>query len=770
MRGKVIGQPLPRVEGAAKVSGALHYAADTVRPGMLWGKVLRSPLAHARILNIDTSGALSLPGVKAVITAADMNPRLIGATLKDMPVMARDRVRFVGEEIAAVAAVDANTAEEAVQLIEVEYEELPAVFDPLEAMKAEAPILHPDYASYQGPKTKALELKNVQTLVRGGKGNIQKGFAESDHLFESTFRTQLVHQGYIEPYACTVEVDGQGRVAIWVANQAFFKLRRVLAEYLELPPEDITIYPSNMGGSFGAKDFLFLNPAAYYLSKKTSRPVRFVKSYSEELMATTPRHSAVISLRVGVKKDGRLWAWEGKTFYNGGAYGAYKPNPEGSMSGAYMVAGSYSIPHTCLEGYCVYTNQVPCGYFRAPGETQTLFAVESHIDRIAESLGMDPVEFRRKNALKEGDTRATGEPLEDPHCLEVLDRVAKISGWRKKRPKTVASKLVGRGMALGDRHVGHGESTFELLLERDGTLRLLSGVGDQGVGAYTMHRQVTAELLEIDPGLIKIDVRDTSNAPYDQGIKGARGTHIEGQAVARATGSLIEALRSLAATQWGVALEKISWQDGAAVFHNSGKIKRLALRELARLAQSPVRGFGEYKGHKPHVYSFQAIVVDVEVDQETGEVDLKHLYFVYDVGTIINPLIHQGQIEGGIVQGLGYALTEEVQLDHGQVTTVTLGDYKIPNIADSIPLTTSLVRAKVGPGPFGAKSVAEAGISIIAPAVANAVYNATGVRITELPITAEKVLRGLASRATDLRPCDRESDFSRRSMTMRGAI
>ncbi|HEY3305016.1 MAG TPA: xanthine dehydrogenase family protein molybdopterin-binding subunit [Candidatus Binatia bacterium] len=745
---KVIGKSFPRVEGAAKVGGGLCYAADILRPGSLWGKVLRSPLPHARILIIDTSRALSLPGVKAVVTAADMKTTLVGATLRDMPVMARDRVRFVGEEIAAVAAVDADTAEEAVQLIDVEYEELPAVFDPLEAMKPEAPILHPDYPTYKGPKTMALELKNVQTLVRGRKGDIEKGFAESDYVFEKSYRTQLVHQGYLEPYACTVEVDGEGRVAIWVANQAFFKLRRVLSEYLELPPEDITIYPSNMGGSFGAKDFLFLNPAAYYLSKKTGRPVRFVKNYSEELGATTPRHSAVVSLRVGVKNDGRLWAWEGKTFYNGGAYGAFKPNPEGSMSGAYMVAGSYNIPNTRLEGYCVYTNQVPCGYFRAPGETQTLFAVESHMDLMAQSLGMDPIDFRRKNALKEGDTRATGEALEDPHCLEVIDRVAKVSGWRKKRSKFAAeTKLVGRGMALGDRHVGHGESSFELLLEREGTLRLLSGVGDQGVGAYTMHRQVAAELLGVDPDAIAIEVRDTSNAPYDQGIKGARGTHVEGQAVARATNSLIDNLRALAASHWGAPAEKISWAGGAAVVKDNGKKKRLGLKELAGLSKLPLKGFGEFKGHKPHVYSFQAIVVDIEVDRETGAVDLKQLYFVYDVGTIINPLIHQGQIDGGVVQGLGYALTEELKVDDGRVTTVTLGDYKLPNIADNVPLTTSLVQAKVGPGPFGAKAVAEAGVSIVAPAVANAVYNATGVRITELPITAEKILDGLRGHA-----------------------
>ena len=744
MRGKIIGQPLPRVEGAEKVSGAWLYAADNVRPGMLWGKVLRSPYPHALILNVDVTRAKNLPGIKAIVTAADVNPRLIGAVLQDMPVLAQDRVRYVGEDIAAVAAVDADVAEEAIHLIDVDYEELPAVFDPLEAIKAEAPVLHPEYESYKGPKTKAPALKNVQTLVRAGKGDLQRGFSESDQIFENSFRTQLVHQGYLEPYAITVEVDKQGRLAIWVANQSVFKLRKVLGEYFDMPLEMITIHPSNMGGSFGAKDYPSLAPAAYYLSRQAGQPVRFVKTYGEELTATSPRHPAVVQLRTGVKKDGRLWAWEGKTFYNGGAYGAYKPNPQGSMSGAYMVAGSYNIPHTLLEGYCVYTNQVPGGYFRAPGETQTLFAVESHIDIMAEAMGIDPLEFRLRNGIKEGDTRATGEGVSAPYCLEVLRRVAKISAWGKKRnTKAVKRVKTGRGIALGDRHVGHGDSSFELILEGDGTLKLLSGIGDQGVGAYTMHRQVVSELMGVNPNTIRIEVGNTSNAPYDQGIKGARGTHIEGQAVLRTTNSLIDALRGVAAVHWGTSAEKITWERGGALFRENGKAKRLGLQELASLSDKPLKGFGEFVGHKPDVYSFQAVVAAVAVDEESGEVRLKHLYFVYDVGTVINPLIHQGQIEGGIVQGQGYALTEELKLDDGRITTVTLGDYKLPNIADNVPLTTSLVQAKAGPGPFGAKSVAEAGISIVAPAVANAVYNATGVRITELPITAEKILRGL---------------------------
>ncbi len=741
---RVVGSSLPRVEGYAKVTGGCLYAADYQRPGALWGKVLHSPLPHARILNVDTSKALSLPGVKAVITATDMSPRLVGATLKDMPILARDRVRFVGEEIAAVAAVDKDVAEEVIGLIEVDYEELPTVFDPLDAIKPEAPTLHSDYASYEGPRTKAPHLHNIQTLVRGGKGDVDQGFRESDQIFENTFRVQMVHQGYIEPYACTVEVDSEGRVAIWVCNQAFFKLRKVLAHYLGIEEKAINIYPSNMGGSFGAKDFLTHVPAAYYLSRMTGKPVKFVKSYNEELTANCPRHAAVVTLRTGVKKDGTLWAWEGKTYYNGGAYGAYKPNPEGSMSGAYMVAGSYRIPHTLMEGYCVYTNQVPGGYFRAPGEGQTLFAVESHMDMMAEALGMDPLQFRLLNALSEGDIRASGEPLRDPHALEVLRRVRQTSKWKYAPPGTRRKngKLLGRGVSLGDRHVGHGESSFELVLEKNGGLRLLSGVGDNGVGAYTMHRQVVSEVLHVDPDHVQIEVRDTSTAPYDQGIKGARGTHIEGQAAHLASTSLMEKLCDFAASSWDVNRDQVTWSNGFVVQKGIRK-KRLGLKDIAKTSVEPIRGFGHFNGHKPDVYSFQSVVADVEVSEETGAVEVKRLYFVYDAGRIINPIIHQGQIEGGVVQGLGYGLTEEVLLDDGKVISGSLGDYKIFTIRDIPSLNTSLVQAKVGPGPFGAKSVAEAGVSILAPALVNAVYNATGVRIHEIPITSEKILRGL---------------------------
>jgi carbon-monoxide dehydrogenase large subunit len=738
-----IGKPLPRVDGAAKVTGAKEYTADIVRPGCLSGKILHSTLAHARILHIDVSKAAALPGVKAVITGAHLRPRLVGAKLKDLPVLAQDRVLYIGQDVAAIAAVDRETAEEAAYLIDVEYEELPAVFDPLQAMTPESPLLHPNYDSYVGPK--ATGLKNVQSAVRIAKGDFDQGWAECDYVFENIYRTQMVHQAYIEPYACTVEVDARGRVAVWVADQGFFKLRRELAEYLELSEEEITVYPSTMGGSFGAKDFLYTVPVAYHLSRATGKPVRFIKTYAEELLASAPRHPAIVVLKSGVKKGGILWAWEGKTFYNGGAYGAFRPNPEASMSGAFSVAGCYSIPNTRLEAYCVYTNQVPCGYFRAPGEPQTLFAVESQIDMIAESMGLDPLEFRCRNVLKRGDTRSTGESIKNPRGLDVLRKARAVSHWQKLRRKSGDGRMItGRGIALGDRHIGRGESTFILLLNPDGTLKLVTGVGDTGVGSHTMHQQVAAGTLGIEPWLIEIETRTTSTAPFDEGIKATRGVHIEGQAAVRAAESLIHELRAIAATHWGTDLDAVRYVKGRVVLHRKGSRENLTFRDLAALSNQPIRGFGHYAAGKPDVYSFQAVVAEIQIDRETGQIHLPKVHFVLDVGTIINPLIHQGQIEGAFVQGLGYALTEEMALDEGRITTLSLGEYKIPCIRDVPHLFTSLVRCDQGPGPFGAKAVGQVAISLVAPAVANAVYNATGLRFTDLPINSEKVFFALS--------------------------
>ncbi len=742
-RNSIIGNALPRVEGKNKVTGSCMYAGDVSRPGELWGGFLRSPYPHARILHIDVSRAVKLPGVKAVVTGNDVSPHLEGLGLEDMPVMAQDRVRYIGEKVAGVAGIDQDVVEEALGLIKVDYEELPAVFDPLEAVKPEAPVLHPDYDQYVGPHKEA-GLKNIQSVERAGQGNIDQGFSESYYTFENTFDTQMVHQAFIEPRNGLVEIDEQDRVSVWHCHQAPFMVRGKLSAHLDLPEERVVVHPISTGGSFGGKlgfEDILCN---YYLARAAGRPVRVKESYTEELIDGQPRHAAVMVLRTGVKKDGRIWAWDGEVYYNGGAYAAR--TPRNGLNGTFLLAGSYRMPHVRMAGYSVYTNQVPTGFFRAPGEVQTLFAVESHVDMIAKALKIDPLEFRLRNSLQEGDPKPTGEPLRSPKGIEVLARVAEIAKWRKSQPgalKNWPHVLTGRGIAFGYRHIGTGESSAELYLESDGSLRLATAVRDVGVGAYTMHSQVAAETIGVDPEMIQIDVRGTDTGTYDEGVRGQRGTYVEGQAVVSATNSLIELLKKQAAAQWKVGTDGVQWERGRAWLQGN-KNQSLGLRDLTKLFKGePIRGYGHCKGSRPEVYVFQALVADVEVDRETGQVRVQKLFFALDSSKVVNPLIHQGQIDGAVIQGIGQSLMEDLVVEDGRVLPLSLGDYKIPNINDISPLFTSLVDGGEGPGPFATKAVAEAGIGIVAPAIANALYNATGVRIMGLPITAQKVFEGL---------------------------
>jgi CO/xanthine dehydrogenase Mo-binding subunit len=743
---RVLGRALKRDDGRGKVTGQAHFTADVIRPDMLWGKILRSPLPHARIVNIDTSRARALPGVKAVITARDVSPKLTGRTLGDLPILARERVRFVGDKVAAVAAVDKDTAEEALGLIEVEYEELAAVFDPLAAMKPEAPLIHPDYASYEGPETKAPDLHNVQSVLRAKKGDIERGFSESDKIFEHRFQTQMVHQGYIEPYACSVEIDGEGRILAWASTQSPFSARDQMARLLDLPKERVIFHPIVVGGSFGGKDHLIDIPIAYYLTRRAGRPVRIVRTYGEELLAAAPRHPALIFLRSGVKRDGRLWARDARVIYNGGAYGAFKPSPPAHMSGALTQGGAYQVPHTRLESMCVYTNQVPGGYMRASGELQTVFAVETHMDMIASELGMDPLEFRFLNALREGDGNYSGFQYRDIKCREVLARARAVWTQPKLSPLKPGN-WTGRGIALSCRHVGQGESEAEVLLGNDGDLRLVVGIVDQGAGVHVMQQQVVAEILGIQPERVTVEVPDTNHAPFHDGIKGQGATHVTGQAVSRATHALIETLKARAAIHWEADPVQIEWRDGRVRLRD-GK-KSMDLKQLASLAPGePGRGFAYYDGRvRPREHIFQTVIADVEVDKESGQVQVRRLSSFHDVSVVINTLTHQGQIEGGMLQGLGMAICEEMLIEDGGVTTLSLGDYKVPTVRDLPARETTLVSdATQGPGPFNAKPAAEHAITPIPPAIGNAVFNATGVRLTTLPLSAEKVYGALCQK------------------------
>ena len=734
----VVGQPIVHGEGAEKVSGQSIYTSDVALPGMLWGKVLRSPFPHARIVSIDTSRAAQLPGVHAVITGQDIPDRRVGRLLRDCPVLARDKVLFVGEKVAAVAADDPDVAEEALLLIDVEYEELPTVFDPLEAMEDSAPTLHENLASYPGLPRPMSTVNNVFAENTWDKGDIEQGFAESDLVFEHTFTTQLMHQAYLEPHACVVEIDAAGRVQVWANNKGPFMLREQLSAVWDLPQEQIRVNPTSIGGDFGGKGSFMDIPLCYYLARAAGRPVKMVMDYIQELMAGNPRHPGIITLKTGMKKDGRIWARQARTVFNSGAYGAFKPRVH--LRGADHSGGPYRIPHVHIDSYMVYTNNIPCGHMRAPAKPQVTFAVESHMDMIARELGLDPYEFRMLNVLQNGDANPVGEEWLNVRAEDTLRQAAETAGWHT--PKT--KPYTGRGISISDQPPGSGQSSAEVQMDADGKATLLMSLWDTGTGAHTVLRQVVAETLTIPIEDVGVIIQDTDAVAFESGPGGSRVTYTSGQSTLGAAEELREQLTLLAAEYMGASTDAVTLQAGQ---FQAGGDPAMRLRDVAAQAVTslgePLSGQKTYTAPPSEYTSYCAQVAEVEVDPETGEVTVTKLITAHDVGTVLNPLTHQGQIEGGVIQGLGYALMEEMETEGGRISTLSLGDYKIPTIKDIPELVTVLLEPAGGPAPFDSKGIGESSNTPVAGAIANAVYDAIGVPITQLPITAERVLRAI---------------------------
>ena len=718
---RIVGQPIGRLDGVDKVSGSARYSADVTLPGLVWGKALRSPLPHARIVRIDTSNARALPGVLAVLTARDLPDVLVGRRMFDMPMLARDRVRFIGEKVAVVAAVDPDIAEEALALIDVEYEDLPAVFDPVEAIRDGAPILHENPGAYDGAPSERPH-PNVQSVLRFKLGDVEAGFGKADRIFEHTFRTQLDHQGYLEPHAGVVAIDDDGRVQVWASNKMPFRLKELLSHALQLAPQQIRVNLTPIGGDFGGKGSLMDLPLAYHLARVTGRPVKMLMRYAEELMAGNPRHPSVITMRTGVTKDGRILARRVKALFNSGAYAAFKPAPSVNLGGAGMGAGVYRIPNLLIEALCVYSNSIPCGHARSPGEPQMVFAGESHMDMIARELALDPADLRRKNLLRDGDHLANGHHLEHVRASDTLEAALKASHWAE--PK--AGPWIGRGMAMTHRHIGVGFTNARLHLDVGGTVILSIALPDTGTGAHLVLRQVVAEVLGLPLDQVEIEIANTDDFETDSGVGGSRVTHTGGRAAYHAAEKL-KAQIDAEAAKYGIPAGSLA------------AIAQAAAKEGRTLEAAH---FYDAKTHAA-VTSFTAQVAEVAVDPATGEVTVRHFTTAHDVGTIINPIGHQGQIEGGLIQGLGFALMEEMKTEDGRISTLSLGDFKLPTIKDIPPLTTVILQDPVGPGPFNAKAIGEGSISAVAPAVANAVADACGVRILDLPITAEKVFFAL---------------------------
>jgi CO/xanthine dehydrogenase Mo-binding subunit len=735
-----IGQPTTRIEGQEKVTGAMQYTADVALPGTLWGRALRSPLPHARILRIDASRAHQVPGVHAVLTGADVRGIRYGRRLFDVPVLAEDRVRFVGERVAAVAAEDRDAAEEALVLIDVEYEELPAVFDPVEALGEDAPILHPEVNSYIGLPRPLDNPSNAFVRDTWSKGNIDEGFAQADLIIENTFTVPRQHQAYLETHSCLVWIDEQGRVQVWASSKVPYQVKEQLSVALGLPKERIRLNPVAIGGDYGGKGSPMDIPLAYFLALRSGRPVKMVMDYVEEFTAGNPRHAALIHLKTGVTREGTMVAHQARVLFNSGAYGGFKPTPTVNLGGASKAGGPYKIPHVHIEGVQVYTNTIPGGFMRAPGEPQTLFAIESHMDCIARQLGTDPLDFRVKNLIEEGEETPIGTRYQGIRAKETLEAAAVASGYRT--PKT---PHIGRGIAISERPPAGGESHAAVTLNPDGSVVVHTSIFEPGTGTYTILRQIVAEELHLPLSSIQVQVWDTDGVPFDTGVGGSRVTRVAGQAAYQAAGEASRALLRVAA-------EVLDWPEdsmtlqGAEVIHQETGESHPWATLLQRWGQ-PVVGRASVHDMQPSpVTSFTAQVAEVSVDPETGAVQLLRFTTAHDVGRVLNPVDHQGQIEGAVVQGIGYGLTEELGVDEGRVDSANFGDYKIPNVKDIPELKTVVLASESGPGPYNAKGIGENPVGPVAPAIANAVADAVGVRIRDLPITAEKVYRALADR------------------------
>lgn len=478
-----VGKAISRLDGTAKVSGKALFTADRAAPRIVWGKTLRSPVAHAWITHIDVSHAKKVPGVLAVLTGADVSSHLFGRQLRDMPLLAKDRVRFVGERVAAIAAETPDIAEEAAGLIDVEYAEMPAVFDSWEAMQEGAPVLHENLEKYANAPRPLPALPNVHSHVNWRLGNYQKGFAQSDFVFEQTFTTHRMHQAYLEPHACIVANGPEDRISVWSSNKVPFQTKQYLAEVLGIDPSKIVFHLSPVGGDFGGKGSLMDVPLAYHLAIAVGRPVKMIMTYGEELIAGNPRHPSTIYIKTGVKKDGTLWAREVKMIFDSGAYAAFKPNATINLPGARHGSGAYRIPHVALEALSVYTNCVPSGHMRGPGDPQVYFAVESHTDYIARELKMDPLEFRRINVLGRGDFLPSGHEVDTDCANQFLERIRKNSWFSIVKRRGI---LRGKGLALALRDIGPGEANVEVGVKPDGQAYLLTTVTDTGAGA-TQH-------------------------------------------------------------------------------------------------------------------------------------------------------------------------------------------------------------------------------------------------------------------------------------------
>ena len=753
-------RPERRIDGPGKVTGDTRYAGDRAMPGALWAAFLSSQVAHGLIRRVDTRAARAMPGVHAVLTGDDVGDVRFGRQLLDRPVLVRDRVRFVGDRIAAVAADSPEAAEAAVAAIDIEIEALEPILDIDAALAPDAPVLHPDPSGYRylAGTRPPVPHPNVQghVVVRRGDDDLEAVLARAARVFEHEFRTPRQHHGYIEPHATLVWIDGDEVVHVVTTNKQPQRLRLLLSAATGLPPERFDVDAGAIGGDFGGKGYSVDEFACYFLARVTGRPVRAVTSYADELAALNVRHASRTRVRSGVDEDGRLVAVEAFVVMDGGAYASAKPMPHLTPAISTAILPAYRCPNVLVDVRTVYTNTVPAGHMRAPGGVQALFAGESHVDAIARELGLDPVEFRLRNLVRGDEPNVIGERFHEARGVDVLEAARDAIGWDRPLPAGH-----GRGVAVGVHHVGAaiGPHNLRLRLLADGTVEVTTGLADQGSGMSTVVRRVVAASASIAESRVHVVRRSTATAPVDPGIGGSWVTHMASRSAhelgIRLRAWIDERLpRALPDAPASATLRDDALVDGATgrtLLGFDELVGRLVAPddpvELEAAYMAEAHGPGE-----PGDHNFAACAVEVSVDRETGVVTIEDAVLASDVGTIINPVGHTGQLEGGFAFGVGAALMEELIVEDGVVAGRSLGETRLPAIRDVPPLRHVLLATTVGPGAFGAKAAGEMSNAPVPPAIANAVADATGVRITELPLTPERVLAALRTVAADASP------------------
>lgn len=708
-----------RVDGQEKVSGRAAFSADFAREGMLWAAFVRSPHAHARIRSIDASAARALPGVHAVLTAAEIGERRFGQVLADWTVLAHEKVRFVGDPVAAVAAETRELAEAAAALVEVRYDPLPALLDPEEAIASETIIHeHGERYSFGGRERAPRRHANVQGQDLVVRGDVDAGFARAVRVFEHTFFTPRYFAGYVEPRATLVWIDANGCIRVISTNKGPFNVRQKLAAVAEVPVERVIVEPSYIGGDFGAKGLPIDEFGCYFLARATGRPVKYVRPYSEDIQCGTTRQAVKTTLCSGIDADGKLVALRGRQIIDGGAYAAGKVNAA-LIPGLYLNS-PYAYGAMRFERICAYTNLLPSGNLRDPGGVPLVFPIESHIDMVARELGIDPLAFRRRHAIRsEDELDLDGGHFAEPRGVQVLDALHAAADWDRPLPPGH-----GRGVALTPRHIGGGTTGVKLALTPTGALELRIGATEQGAGVLTVAGRVAATVLDVDPQRIHVSRGDTGAVPADPGTGASRATHIVGRATENAA-------RELRAKLEAVGYPAVGWETAVAALAREGGVE--------------VTGtYGDQHGHdEPVPFDFCGYVVEVSVDRETGAVTIHDVVFAADVGTVINPVAHRGQIDGGFAFGLGHALTEELRFEDGRMVNPSLAEYKIPTFCDMPPFRVILLTDARGHGPFGAKMAGELSTAAVPAAVANAIADACGARMTQLPLTAERIFDAL---------------------------